>query len=461
MNDYDVVIVGSGTAGQTAAYDLKAAGMKVAVVEKSARPGGVCALSGCQPKKWFYEAAEAVAKCRHLSGKGIAEAPRGSWPQVLKEKNDFTSAVPDRSVKGFREAGIEYLEGTARFRDHDTLAVDGRSVTGKYYIIAAGARPMPLPFPGAEHLMTSDAWLEQQLLPERTVFVGGGFIAFEFAHFSVRLGPETCRAVILEAVERPLGPFDAEMVALLVEASRQAGVEIHSRVQITSIEKTGDGFFVHTASGTVFQADQVVHGAGRIPDIADLDLEAADVERKDNGIVVDDRMRTSNPKVFAIGDCAATIQLARVADFEGHTAARNVLAESGKGMPAAVDYRTVPAVLFTYPQLAMVGKTESALQEENTPYRRSFAKNLRWPTYRRVGLDHAAYKILVAENGRFLGAHFLSDSAAGMVNAVRLAMLNGITVDQLHEQSIMSPYPTRESDLIYMLKPLLSESSRP
>ena len=166
-------------------------------------------------------------------------------------------------------------------------------------------------------------------------------------------------------------------------------------------------------------------------------------------------MRTSNPRIFAIGDCAATIQLARVADFEGHAAARNILAQLGKGDPTTVDYGAVPAVLFTHPQYGMVGKTEATLQKEHTSYRKSFAKNLRWPTYRRVGMAHAAYKIMVGDDGRFLGAHFLSDNAAGLVNTIRLAMMNDLSVETLYHQSIMSPYPTRESDLIYMLKPLL------
>jgi glutathione reductase (NADPH) len=104
----------------------------------------------------------------------------------------------------------------------------------------------------------------------------------------------------------------------------------------------------------------------------------------------------------------------------------------------------------------MVGATEAALKKEKQPYRKSFGKKVRWPTYQRVGLEHAAYKILAGDDGRILGAHFLSDNAAGMVNAVRLAMLNGLTASDLYEQSIVGPYPTRESDLIYMLKPLLS-----
>jgi glutathione reductase (NADPH) len=429
--------------------------LKVAVAEKSDRPGGTCALRGCQPKKWFYETAEAVAKGRALVGKGILQAPRGSWSQVLRGKTDFTSTVPHRTLEGFRDAGIEILEGRAHFLEGGGLEVGNRRVEAQFFIVATGARPKPLPFAGAEHLLTSDAWLELEALPERIIYVGGGFIAFEFAHFGVRLGSESARAVVLEVGDRPLKPFDAEMVDLLVEASREAGIEVHSRVQITSVEKMEDGFRVHTQGGEIFVGDLVVHGAGRVPDLEDLDLEAAGVERTRGGIVVDAHMRTSNPRVFAIGDCAATIQLARVADFEAHVAARNILAHLGEGEAATVDYGAVPAVLFTYPQYAMVGKTEAALQKENIKYRRSFAKNLRWPTYRRIGMDHAAYKILVADNGRFLGAHFLSDNASGMVSTIRLAMINGITVQKLFSQAIMSPYPTRESDLIYMLKPLL------
>ncbi len=455
MVDFDVVVVGSGTAGQTAAYALAEAGLKVAVVEKSARPGGVCALSGCQPKKWFYEAAEAVARCRQLAGKGITVPPQASWSEVLREKNAFTMAVPARTLEGFRKAGIEFIAAAASFRDRDTLSAGGKSLRARFYILAVGARPMTLAFPGAEHLTTSDAWLEQPTLPERIAFVGGGFIAFEFAHFAARLGPAGCRPIILEAAERPLGPFDADLVAALLAATREAGIEVRTRVRIEGIERRTGEFRIRLAGGGIIEAEQVVHGAGRMADLEGLHLEAGGVEHSRAGIRVDARMRTSNPKVFAVGDCAATMQLARVADCEGHVAAKNVLADFGKGKPEVIDYDTVPAILFTLPQLAMVGKTEFSLAESGVRYRRSFARNLRWPTYRRVGLEHAAYKILAGEDGRILGAHFLSDSAAGLVNAMRLAMQNGLTANLFYEQSILSPYPTRESDLLYMLKPFL------
>jgi glutathione reductase (NADPH) len=158
-----------------------------------------------------------------------------------------------------------------------------------------------------------------------------------------------------------------------------------------------------------------------------------------------------------VGDCAATIQLARVADQEAHVAADNILAELDLGRKATMDYRAVPAVLFTYPQFAMIGKTEADLKQDKQMYRKSFAKNLSWPTYKRVGLKDAAYKILIDANDQILGAHMISDHAAGMINTIKQAMLSETPVNELYLQTIVSPYPTRESDMSYMLKPLLTD----
>ena len=123
-----------------------------------------------------------------------------------------------------------------------------------------------------------------------------------------------------------------------------------------------------------------------------------------------------------------------------------------------MDYSAVPTVLFTYPQFGMVGYTEDILKDEGIPYRKSFGQNLTWPTYRRIGMSDAAYKILMGADGEILGAHILSDNAAGLINTIRLAMLNRIPVETLYRQSIMSPYPSRESDMRYMLKPFVKST---
>ena len=177
----------------------------MAVVEKSDRPGGTCALAGCQPKKWFYEAAEAIAKARHLEGKGIVAAPEGNWTQVLEQKRQFTSRIPEGTIQNFQKAGIDLLAGTAVFLDDKSLSVNGKRIQAKFFVLATGAKPMELPIEGMEHVITSDDFLDLTELPPSILFIGGGFISFEFAHFAARLGSANQRSVILEASERPFG----------------------------------------------------------------------------------------------------------------------------------------------------------------------------------------------------------------------------------------------------------------
>ena len=456
VKSYDVVVVGSGSGGQTAAYTLMEYGLSVAVVENSATPGGICALAGCQAKKWYYEATETMARARHLAGKGLIRLPELDWSIIRDQKRAFTEPIPDATRNGLKGSGIDFIAGTAAFNDAATLMVNGEPVQGKYIVLATGAHPMSLPFPGAEHLITSSDFLELDHLPPRIVFIGGGFISFEFAHFAARLGPAK-RVVILEALPRPLGPFDADMVEQLMAASQDEGIEIHTGVDITGVEKNGSGVVVRTGSGEVFEADLVVHGAGRAPTIEGLKLEAGQVDYGRRGITVDNTMRTSNPRVFAVGDCAATIQLARVADYEAYVAVKNILAEEEGGSGAAVDYRAVPSILFTYPEYAMVGATEDALKKDGIRYYKNTDRNLSWPTYRRIGMQHAAFKVLVDDTNHVLGAHIISDNAAGLINIFKQAMLQNQTVEDLYWQHVMTPYPSRESDIIYMLKPFFED----
>jgi glutathione reductase (NADPH) len=453
---YDAMVIGSGTAGQTAAHELASSGLTVALVEYDDRPGGTCALSGCQAKKWFYEGTEVIARSKHMVDRGVTAPASVSWPELLRQKNAFTAKVPDNTVEGLKKAGIDVIRGQARFTAARAIAVDQAVFEPRYTVIATGARPMPLPMDGERWITTSRQFMELEQLPGRIVFVGGGFISFEFAHFAARLGPKGVQCTILEADSRPLLPFDAQMVQLLTAASESDRIAVHCNTAIAAVEKTGDQFSVITEDGTRFQADLVVHGAGRAPDIDALNLEAAGIEHAPGGISVDATMATSNPRVYAAGDCADTIQLARVADAEAQVAAANIMrSHRNSGSLSRMDYSAVPAVLFTYPQYAMVGATESALQDDGVPYTRSFDDQLGWPTYQRVGMRSAAYKILAGRDDEILGAHILSDSATGLIGLLTLAMVNGLSVRDLYRQCVMTPYPSRESDLLYMLKPLI------
>ncbi len=339
------------------------------------------------------------------------------------------------------------------------MTVEGRSLSARFIVLATGAMPMPLPFDGARHMITSTEYMELDRLPPTIIFIGGGFISFEFAHFAVRLGPDGARCTILEAGPRTLGPFDAEMAALLVVASAKEGIDTRTDVNITAVETSGHGFTVATEDGRRFDADLVVNGAGRAPNISDLDLDKAGIASSKKGIEVDKSMATSNEYVYAVGDCVASVQLARVADYEARVASANILRRLHGGRvktfapEAVMDYTAVPSILFTYPQYGMVGATEDALKEKGTSYRKSFGKSLDWPTYRRIGMESAAYKILAGEDGKILGAHILSDNATGVINTFTMAMANKLSVQTLYHQSILTPYPSRESDIINMIEP--------
>lgn len=455
MSELDVLIIGAGTAGQTAAMDLVVEGYRVAVAEKTTTPGGVCALHGCQAKKWLYEVAELVARSRHLNNLGVTSPPTVNWSEIVAAKNSFTSEIPQNTIRNLKGNGIDYLEGDAVFVDPDTVMVGDKVLKPRFIVIATGAKPMDMSFEGSNCLATSNDFLALEQLPKRIVLVGGGFISFEFAHFAARLGCLPEDVLILEVMDRVLTPFDSDMVDQLLEATRAEGIQVQTGVSIMSIEKDSSGYTITMASGERIETDLIIHGAGRIPDIEDLNLEAAGIDFNRRGIEVDPQMTTSNQKVYAIGDCAATVQLARVADEEAHLAATNITAHDHKEPLEEIDYQAVPATLFTYPQLGMVGKTEDELRREGLNYWKSFDKNLSWPTYRRIGMKHGAYKVLVDDDGKILGAHIIGDNTTGLINCFKQAMLDSMTVGELYGANIITPYPSRESDIIYMLESLL------
>ena len=457
MKTYDVIVIGTGTAGQTAAASLAAAGYRVAVAEASPTPGGVCALKGCQAKKWFYEVAETVARCRSLHAIGVTRLPQVDWGQILAEKNAFTSRVPEKTRTRLNKRGIDYLEGRSEFVDDSTLRVGDASFQPRYVVIASGSRPTSLPIQGAELLATSDDFLELPALPPRIAFIGGGFISFEFAHYAARLGSSPGHIHILEARQRPLTAFDTDMVGELIKASEEEGISIRTGVAVTAIERRGPGFVIHFEAGEPLEVDLAVNGAGRVADLEALNLPAAGIDFSKKGIQVDRLMKTTNAKVYAVGDSVESPQLARLADLEAKTAARAIIAADGGREASGLDHAAVPAILFTYPQLGMVGRTEDRLREEKIDYRKSFATALDWPTFRRIGMKHAAFKILADEDGRILGAHFLADHSSGVISIFKQAMVNGVTAAELYEQCILTPYPSRESDVVYMLRPLLRD----
>ena len=187
MDDYDVIVIGTGTAAQVTAARVKRAGRSVAMIDH--RPfGGTCALRGCDPKKMLVSGAETVDWARRMHHRGVVGELRIDWTELIAFKRTFTDSVPKKREESFAKQGIDGFHGMARFSGPDTVIVDGRALKGRNIVIAAGARPVPLDFPGAEHAITSDAFMELEDLPKRIVMVGGGYIAAEFSHIAARAG---------------------------------------------------------------------------------------------------------------------------------------------------------------------------------------------------------------------------------------------------------------------------------
>ena len=444
---YDLVVVGSGTAAQVTSARIRAAGRSVAIIDH--RPfGGTCALRGCDPKKMLVSGAEAVDLARRMHSRGAAGELHIDWPALIVFKRSFTNPVPAKQEHRYTERGIDAFHGRACFTAPDTIAVNGATLQGRHILIAAGARPVPLDFAGAEHLTTSDQFLELDQLPARIAMVGGGYIASEFSHIAARAGSQV---TVLQRGARMLQHFEPELVHWLMESFRAVGVHVCTSTTVEAIERVGNGFRVHGRAADreiTVEADLVVHAAGRVPDLDGLNLPAANVATENGRLRLNEFLQSvSNPMVYAAGDAAAKgPPLTPVSSHDGKVVAANML-EGNRHRP---DYRGVPSVAFTIPPIAAVGMTEAEARQRDTKIRVKSEKVPGWYTARRVAEPVYGYKTLVEEGtGRILGAHLVGPYVDEVINLFGLAIRHGLTVDDL--KTTMFAYPTGASDIGYML----------
>jgi glutathione reductase (NADPH) len=446
---YDLMVIGAGMAGAAAANKCAAQGWSVGIVDPLPY-GGTCALRGCDPKKILRRGAEVIESARLMRGNGIDEAGLSiNWSDLMRHKRGFTDPVPQAMEDTLRANDVRTLHGQARFTGARTLRIDGTQVEAQHVLIATGARPRALDFPGHEHLIDSTAFLDLQALPPRVVFVGGGFISFEFAHIAARAGAV---AVIIDRGERPLKGFDPDLVELLIGRGSGAGVGVRRLSTVTAVERSPTGYRVdieREGRHESIEADLVVHGAGRTPELVGLDLDAAGIAWDHGGVSVAGHLQsTTNPAVYAAGDSADTpgMPLTPVAVFEAKVAASNMLRQS-RTVP---DYTGVPTVVFTLPELARVGMLEAEARDAGIDFEVRYRDTSGWYSNYRIGENVAATKILVDRStDHVVGAHLLGPEYGELVNILGLAMKAGLTTRQL--KSMTAAYPTVGSDLGSML----------
>lgn len=446
----DLIVVGTGSAAQSVAYPCRTAGWSVTVIDS--RPfGGTCEQRGCDPKKVLVGVAEVVDWTRRMQGKGLsAPAATLAWSDMMRFKRTFTDNVATSTEAGFKDAGILSAQGRAQFVGPRSLRVNDETHDARYVVIAAGAAHAPLGIPGEENLLTSTGFLELDELPRRVAFVGGGYIAFEFGHIAARGG---AAVQILHRGARPLEGFDADLVDQLVTATRDLGVDVQLETAVVAVEKRHDEFVVRTQRGGEqgeIVCDLVVHAAGRVPEIDDLALDVAGVERLERGgIVVNEYLQSvSNPAVYAAGDAVASggLPLTPVAGMQGGIVATNLL----EGNMRTPNYEGIPSVVFTTPPLGRVGLDEVAARAQGLRFSVHHGDTSGWYTSRRVALTHTGYKTLIEDGTeRILGAHVLGFQSDEMVNIFGLAIRNGLSARDLKD--MVFGYPTGASDISSML----------
>lgn len=446
-NKHDLAIIGAGTAAMVAAMRVRAAGWSVGVIDY--RPfGGTCALRGCDPKKMLVGGAAALDHVRRMHGKGVKGNVQIDWPELIAFKRTFTDPVPEKHEHRYEEKGIKTYHGHARFSGRNGLSVDGEKIEARHILIAAGAEPIKLNIPGEEYFVTNEDFLALERLPRRIVLVGGGYIASEFSHIAARAGAQV---TILQRGERMLTHFDPDLVGWLMDKFREIGVDVRLRTTVKAIEKKGAGFVVHAASeggDTTFEADLVVHAAGRAPLFDPLDLEAGGIATENGRLKLNEYLQSvSNPAVYAAGDAAQKgPPLTPVSSHDAKVVAANLL-EGNRRKP---DYRGVPSVAFTIPPIAAVGLNEQQARQQGLKFRTKSQKASDWFTARQAAEPTYGFKVLVDEDtDQILGAHIVGPHADDVINILALAIRNGITAERIKDT--MFAYPTGASDIGSML----------
>ena len=445
---FDVVIIGGGNAGIAVTGPARRAELSVAIIE--ARDlGGTCPNRGCTPKKVLVAAGQALhdinLAVRHQIDVGQAKL---DWAALIAREKDMIKDIPEKLAHAMARRKVEVIKGHGAFAGPDTVRVGDRALHAGHIVIAAGSKPRPLAFPGADHMVTSDDMLSERRRPESVIFIGGGVISLEFGYVYARAGSSV---TILEALPQLLPAMDTDAVAALQAESERIGLQIRTGVKIERIETTGARFrvvFTHEGLEKATEADWVVNGAGRIADVDALGLAAGQVDHDNGRIAADCYLRsTSNSRVYVCGDAVPTSpQLSPIATYEGDLVGCNIV----DGPKHSPDYASIATAVYTVPALAAVGLTEAAATTKGLSVEIHVNDMRDWFSARTYAETVAWSKIIVDRGSdRILGAHFVGHAGHELVNIFGLAMKFGISASELREH--IYAYPTFASDIKHMI----------
>jgi pyruvate/2-oxoglutarate dehydrogenase complex dihydrolipoamide dehydrogenase (E3) component len=432
----DIVIIGGGSGGLSVAAGAAQMGARTVLIERGAM-GGDCLNTGCVPSKAMIAAAAAAQGVRDSGRFGVnGHEPSIDFAAVHAHVHGVIAGIaPHDSEERFRSLGVDVIKATAKFVSPKEVEAGGRRITARRFVIATGSRAFVPPIPGldsVEHL-TNESIFSLTEAPKHLIVVGGGPIGVELAQAHRRLGSGVTIVEAFTLMPRD----DAEAVAVVRARLIAEGVVLHEGAKVERVAKAGNGIAVSiaTASGpATVTGTHLLIAAGRRPNVENLGLEAAGIATTPKGITVDARMRTSNKRVFAIGDVAGGLQFTHVAGYHAGIIVRNALFN----MPAKADHSAVPWVTYTDPELAQVGLMEAAVRVEGgTATRWAFADNDRARAERATD---GFVKVMTAKSGRIVGATIVGAHAGELILPWVLAVQKKFTMRDM--TGIIAPYPT-------------------
>jgi dihydrolipoyl dehydrogenase len=435
---YDVIVVGAGTGGYSTALRAAQLGRRVALVERDDRLGGTCLLRGCIPTKALLQSAAVMDTVERASEWGIKAAGEPDWSAVVAFEDEVVAKLVNGVTGLVAQRGIEVLHGTARLLGGPAVEVDGARHEAKDVVIASGSRPRMLPgLALSERVITSDQALWYDRIPSSAVVIGAGAVGLEFASIYRSFGAEV---TLIEALPRLAPLEDEEISKEVARAFRKRGIRSEAGASVASVRDIGTAVEVTYTAGSekTVTADICLVAVGRGPVTDELGLEAAGVAVHEKGFVeVDDRLRTSDPHVWAVGDVAATpLQLAHVAFTEGYAVAERI---AGIDVPT-IDYVNIPRVTYSTPEIASVGLTETQARERG---REVVTERL---DFRAIGkanmLREGGIVKLVAEanGGPVLGVHMIGPHVTDLVSEAML--ITSWEAVPAEVAALMHPHPS-------------------
>jgi glutathione reductase (NADPH) len=445
---YDLIAIGAGSGGLSVVEKAAKHGAKCAVVEVNDDLGGTCVNRGCVPKKVMWFAANLAHAQHDAQDYGFATVPgKLDWGKLVNKRDNMIGGITDWYMDSFlSEAGIDLIQGQARFVDAKTLEVDGETYTADHIVIATGGRPIvPTDIPGAEHGISSDGFFELDEQPEKIAVVGGGYIALELAGVLNALGSET--HMLHQGFPVLIG-FDSLMQKTLRTQMEHDGVQFNDSGKIASVEKRADGKLTvnYTDGSSLADLDQLLWAIGRKTNTDDIGLENIGLTLAPGGFIdVNDYQETSVPGVYAIGDIINKrgVQLTPVAIAAGRRLGDRLF---GGMKDRKLDYSLIPTVMFTHPPIGTIGLSEEAAREkygdavkvystEFTPMYYSFVKHK---------AKTAMKLVVVGAEEKIVGCHAIGLGVDEMMQGFAVAIRMGATKQDFDDTIAIHPVSAEE-----------------